>query len=268
MPMYPYMINTKWGWTFPYDTETNVSAFMPANSLCLLHQPAPLTRTAKRAVIVQPVIGVSGELMFANGETASLAEIQHLFDTQIGTTNGIPIFMGYPIDERDVVDKKNITTTTLPGLAPPVYVIVVLVVVMLFAVGMFILPPILDHLRKLHEFDMALQAQEVVSKTYIDVDTGESSDEFFEGADVERREYRNGEGVDVALNDRGKEFLGDNVSVWREGIDMEDLIALIEQEKWAERIKWIAIAAVAIGGVYVAAKVLPGMLEKNPNPGR
>lgn len=33
---------------------------------------------------------------------------------------------------------------------------------------------------------------------------------------------------------------------------------------WTEGLKWIAIGAVAVAGLYVAAKVLPGLLQKKP----
>ena len=107
MPRYPYTLPTKFGKVIiPYDTEDNVPANLPPNTILSIHRPRPETRETGRFIVVQPLY--SSETMTLStrtGEAIPLSYIENLIGKEIGRTpEGIPIIMGKPIDVKDAAN--------------------------------------------------------------------------------------------------------------------------------------------------------------------
>lgn len=265
MPMYPYYVSTIYGNSYPYDTETNVSAWQPTGTILLVHNPLPETRVAKRFYVVQPVHG-SG-IRLADGTTMPVEALQHLYGRQIDVaSNGAPVIMGYPIDEKDITNKQIMTTMKLPGQLIPVWVIVLVCIAIIMAAAAIISIFVPEQIKQFHALDLAAQSQDMVERLYINTDTGEQHSQWFEGATIERRTLKNGEILDIPMNQAGQDWnmaqCGKAICVINEGVDMEALAGTILTQDWLDLIKWIVIAAVAIGGIYIAAKVIPGLFRK------
>lgn len=267
MPMYPYYIQTIYGNSYPYDTETNVSAWQPTGTMLLVHSPLPATRAAARFYVVQPV-SQGGLLSLADGSTVPLEQLQHLYGTQLDTaSNGAPVFMGYPIDMNDVKNPELMTTMQLPGLVIPIWVIVLVAIAVILAAAAIIASTVAEHLKQMHALDLAAQSQDMVERLYINTDTGEQQSQWFDGATIERRTLKNGEIIDIPLNQKGQDYniatCGKALCVILEGVDLEALADQITQPiDWEQIMMYIAITAAVVGGIYVAAKIIPSLFQK------
>jgi len=268
MPMYPYRIPSKYGrMIYPFDTESNVTADLLPDTLVSLHRPSPKTKETGRALIVQPIYHPkTGNLAVASNERVTLADIQHLIGEEIGTTSeGIPIIMGKPIEESKI---RCGVITTMPVEIPgkpklvPVWVVVILIVAIAI-MAVVIASNVSETILRMHAMDLVLQAQQIVRKEYYDLDTGRIDTKPFEGADIMIIYYRNGEVIQVALNEKGKQYLNGYSQTVRKGKDFDDLLEDLAGTSWIQNVvTWIAIGAVAIGGVYLAVKIIPMLVER------
>jgi hypothetical protein len=270
--MYPYYIQTTYGNSYPYDTETNVSVWQPTGTMLLVHSPLPETRAAKRFYVVQPVLQ-GGLLSLADGSTIPLEQLQHLYGTQLDTaSNGAPVFMGYPIDMTDVKNPELMTTMQLPGLVIPIFVIVLVAVAVIIFAAAIIANTVAEYLKQMHALDLAAQSQDMIERLYINTDTGEQQSQWFDGATIERRTLKNGEIIDIPLNTKGQDYniatCGKALCVILEGIDLEALADQITQPvDWEQIMMYIARTAAAVAGIYVAAKIIPMLFQKKqPQP--
>jgi len=274
MPMYPYRIPTTFGLSFPFDTETNISEVANPGSIILLHHPGQGTLDSKRAIVAIP-IEQQGLFLTDNGLVPK-EELQHLYNTQIGSTNnGTPIFFANPQSFSAPNTKFAMYSRPVKMMVPSadgtliigaIVLLILAVAFLLYAIGI-IAGGVEQYLKQMHEMDLALQAQQVDKYSYIDTDTGETKSDWFDGADVEERTYHNGEVLDVALNQTGKDFLGGYAQTVRQGIDMQSLFDQINNEdNLMNIIKWVVIGVVAIGGVYIAVKVIPGLIGRKQQP--
>jgi len=266
MPMYPYRIPSKYGrMIYPFDTESNVTANLLPDTLVSLHRPSPETKKTGRALIVQP-IHYGGNVAVASNDRVTLADIQHLIGEKIGTTSdGVPIIMGNPI-ERSKIRSGVITTipVEIPGKPKliPIWVVVILIVAIAIMAAV-IASNVSETILRMHAMDLVLQAQQVVRREYYDLDTGKIDTKPFEGADIMIIYYRNGEVIQVALNEKGKEYLNGHSQTVKKGKDFDDLLRDITETSWIQNmVTWIAIGAVAIGGVYLAVKIIPMLVER------
>jgi hypothetical protein len=266
MPMYPYKIMTDIGYCWPHDTESNISVHFPPSVITSLHNPLPETEETGRALILQPVLfaEVNG-LVTSDGDVIGLEEVAPLIGKNISNSD-IPIIIGNPIYDYDVKDKNNLTSVYIPELGLGIIVTAVLIIVIAFLLNS-IVSNWIDEQHKQHVTDTALESQETVGTEWIDVDTGETRNEYFDGADIERRYFRNGDVWGFALNQTGWDFLGASALMERKGIDFDDLLKELE-EIWEQKklIETIILATVVIGGVYIMAKVVPSLIGRRRKP--
>lgn len=274
MSMYSYQIKTRVGYCFPHTNEGNVSAKLPPSTLLSLHSPLPETREKGRFIVVQPITGSDyiKTPTGSSGKPIMVEEIMPLVGTVIQhTPEGVPIVMGHPISEHEVAPGHRLIPVPIdiPGHSPAVITASVLIAVAValalgtIAVMVYLTVAEMEQTKR-HAMDIALQSQKILDTEYIDIDTGIVYDEWVESCDVERRFYANGEVLLLALNDKGFSWIGGTASIERKGLDFEKLLETIIKPKewWEDLIMWGIIAAVAIGGVVVAVKVIPPLLKK------
>lgn len=265
MPMYPYYIPTKFGDCWPFDTEANVPAQLPPNLVTSLHFPSSSTKEIGRALIFNPVLDVgTNGLIMDTGEIVGLDAISNLIGTDISSliNSDVPVFMGNPVYSNNL-SGKNIHYVYIPTLGLAISVIVVLIVCFVIALGIVLAVTVPEEMRRWHELDLALESQSEVGREYTDVDTGETQKDPFDGADIVRVYYRNGDVHVLALNQTGYDFIGGSTAIEREGVDWDELLKDLE-DRWKEKdiLSMILYLGIGVVGIYAAIKIIPLIVPK------
>lgn len=266
MPMYPYYIPTKFGDDWPFDTEANVPAQLPPNLIASLHYPSPTTKNVGRALIFNPILDLeTNGLVTSNGEIIGLDAISDLIGTDISSllNSDVPVFMGNPVYSNNL-SGKNVHYVYIPSLGLDISVIVILIVCIVLALSL-IIGQVSEEIRRYHELDLALESQKETGREYVDVSTGKTQSEWFEGADIERVYYVNGEIHVLALNQDGYDFIGGSSAMEKEGLDWDDLLKDLE-DRWGMQniINMALYLGIGIVGIYAAVKIIPLIFKRKP----
>ncbi len=270
MSLYPYLIPTTFGYAYPYTTETNVSVYQAPNSTILINQPHQETLTSNRFYVIQPVT-TGGMLSLADGTTVSATILNSMIGTKIDTaSNGAPIFMGHPIELNQVKNPEQITMTMIHGLPIPIFIIVLVCIVILVGALAIIANSwvqVNQQNANIHAYDVAAQSQDIKEREFINSGTGAVHSTYTTGDTLERRTLNNGEIIDIPLNQAGQTFnqasCGKSVCVQQQGIDTTALYnKLLDQQTWKNLVNVIIIGVAAVAGIYVVAKVVPGLLSR------
>ena len=270
MSLYPYLIPTTFGYSYPYTTETNVSVYQPPNTVVLINQPHQETLNSSRFYVIQPVT-TGGMLSLIDGTTMPISAIEQMVGRKIDTaSNGAPIFMGHPVELSQVKNPEQITTMMLPGQLIAVWVIVLVCIVILVGALAIISNSwvaVNQQNANLHAYDVAAQSQDIKEREYINTSTGDVHTTYTTGDTIERRTLNNGEIIDIPLNQAGQTFnqasCGKSVCVQQQGIDTSALYdKLLDQQTWKNLINVVILGVAAVAGIYVVAKVVPGLLSR------
>ncbi|MEW6624603.1 MAG: hypothetical protein AB1420_16015 [Bacillota bacterium] len=254
--IYPYRIRTRLGWCFPHTNEANVSPSLLPGTLLSLHNPLPETRETGTALIVRP-IATSPYIPTVEGKPLEVKEILPYVGSIVGKTpEGMPIILGEPVTEDEVPYDALKTTMAIeiPGHSPitPAVAVALIIAVAATLITITIALTVREmEINRRHALDLAMQSQKIVKQDYIDVNGDGISD-------VEVRTFGNGHVIEIALNEVGYKFIGGSARTIKEGLKFDDLYKDIygKAEWWKSLVTYGIIAAIAIGGIYVAVKLI------------
>lgn len=243
---YGYTLQTRWGSVPAYSNELNLPPTMPPKMIVALHEPSQGLRTSGRAILVHPVSG-SPTIMMADGQTVYKEELQAMEGQVVGTTRtGTPVIMGSVVDRRQLrnLGKARPVAINIPGHSPGIImaIIVLLIAIVIFYTVQSITWAQVEVAKaEAHKYDVIAESQLVTQEWYEDLN-GDGIN------DIGYQRLGNGELIQWAMSDYGFSLMGTTAETLEPGIDWNDALKKLEEEK-AEESMWATIKTIAIVGV-------------------